>query len=324
MTTAVPAPSTPTQSSTGTGQPRDPPTGRFQSPQDGKFTPKDSPDGKMYVSPEDAAAEKRIRLKLGDKEEEFDERTLAGLASRGRNAAQLMSRADKVRIDAERKAADAEAKLARLKDNPRAVLKELGIDVRGFSEAEILEAIEEEKERALPPEERAIRQRAREADSLKKQLDERQKSEKQAREDAETEQHKERFASLFVEAMKQTGLPPTSARAVMHRVASVYMAAANAGEEVQPEEAAAYAMEHLRSEQRAVIGGMSVLELADWLGPETMKKIRAHDLAEYRKSKSGGAAPPVAATAPAPSPKEVSNSRKGRWDFIEKQILQKG
>lgn len=316
MTTAVPTPSAPTQSGAGTGQPRDPPTGRFQSPA-AKPDTQPAPVGETQ-------ADKRIRLKLGDKEEEFDERTLAGLASRGRNAAQLMSRADKVRIDAERKAADAEAKLARLKDNPRAVLKELGIDVRGFSEAEILEAIEEEKERALPPEERAIRQRAREADSLKKQLDERQKSEKQAREDAETEQHKERFANLFVEAMKQTGLPPTSARAVMHRVASVYMAAANAGEEVQPEEAAAYAMEHLRSEQRAVIGGMSVPELADWLGPEAMKKIRAHDLAEYRKSKSGGAPVAAAPTAPTPSPKEVSNSRKGRWDFIEKQILQKG
>lgn len=317
MTTAAPAPSAPTTPSAApqSGQPRDPPTGRFQSP---AANPEATPPAG------ETPAEKRIRLKFGDKEEEFDERTLAGLASRGRNAAQLMSRADKVRIEAERKAADAEAKLARLKDNPRAVLKELGIDVRGFSEAEILEAIEEEKERALPPEERALRQRAREADSLKKQLDERQQSEKQAREDAETEQHKEHFAHLFMEAMDKTGLPSGSRRAVMHRVASVYMAAAQAGEEIQPEEAAAYAIEHVRKEQRAILVGMSVPEVVDWLGPDTMKAIRDHDLAEYRKRKGGGAPAQAAPSAVPQPPKEVGNSRKGRWDFIEKQILQKG
>lgn len=317
MTEAAPSTAAPTtQAAPQQGQPRDPPTGRFQSPA-GK------PEGTTPPAGE-TAADKRIRLKLGDREEEFDERTLAGLASRGRNAAQLMSKADKIRLDAERKAADAEAKLARLKDNPRAVLRELGIDVRGLSEKEILEAIEEEKERGLPPEERALRQRAREADEYKRKLEEREQSERQAREDAETEQHKERFAQLFVDAMKQTGLPPTSARAVMHRVASVYMAAAQAGEEVQPEEAAAYAMEHLRKEQRAILGGMSVPELVDWLGKDAMDAIRAHDLAEYRKRKGAGAVSAPTAQTQAPEAPPAFKSRKGRWDFIEREILKKG
>lgn len=311
VTPAAPAtPPAPQQSGTGAGQPRDPPTGRFQSP---------AAKPEAASPPAETAAEKRIRLKLGDKEEDFDERTAAGLISRGRNAAQLMSKADKIRQEAERKAAAAEEKLSRLREDPFSVLRELGVDVRGMSEREIMAAIEEEKERTLPPEEQALRRKAREADEYKRKLDAHQKSEAQAREDAETEYHKEQFAGTFLKAMEATGLPQSSARAVMHRVASVYLAAAQAGEEVSPEEAASYAVEHLRAEHQAIVSGMSVPELVDWLGPDMMNAIRRHDLEQYRKRK--GTSAPAAAPSNAPKPPEKFQSRHGRWDFINSNFI---
>lgn len=309
VTPAAPA-APPAQAPQGGVQPRDPPTGRFQSP---------AAKPEADAPPAETAAEKRIRLKLGDKEEDFDERTAAGLISRGRNAAQLMSKADKIRQEAERKAAEAEAKLSRLKADPFSVLRELGVDVRGMSEREIMAAIEEEKERALPPEEQALRRKAREADEYKRKLEEREKSEAQAREDAETEHHKEAFAGTFLKAMESTGLPPSSARAVMHRVASVYLAAVQAGEEVSPEEAASYAVEHLRAEHQAIVQGMSVPELVEWLGADMMNAIRRHDLEQYRKRK--GTSAPAAAPVSTPKPPEKFQTRHGRWDFINATFI---
>jgi len=277
--------------------------------------------GDAQKEPKETPAERRIRLKLADDgpEEEFDERTLAGLARRGKNAAQLMSRADKVRMESERRVRDAEAKLARIKDDPVAVLRELGVDPLALSEQQILRALEEEKERQLPPEERALRQKAREADELRAKLKQREQQEQSAREEQETEKYREQLAGLFTEVMQRSGLPKSSARAVMHRVASVVQAADSVGEQVDPDEAAAYVVEQLRQEQRAVVSGMSVSELAEWLGPEIMLAIRKHDLAQYRQRKGGGA-PPPAPSGPAPKPAPALHSRKGRWAHIE-QLL---
>lgn len=268
----------------------------------------------------ETVAEKRYRLKMGDKEEEFDEHTLVGLASRGRNAAQLMSKADKVRADAEKRVKDAESKLERLKKDPFAVLRELGADPLKLSEEQILRALEEEKEKQLPPEERALRQKAREADELRAKLKEREEQEQSAQEEQEVQRQREQLESLFTDVMTRTGLPKTSARAVMHRVAAVVQAAEAYGEKVDPDEAAFHVMENIRQEQRAVIQGMSVPELADWLGPELMLSIRKHDLQAYRQKRTGAAPPPPAVAPAAPRPQVNPNSRRGRWDLIDRVI----
>lgn len=295
------------------------PGGQFQP---GKQLPIEQQAGQTQPGQQERPAgetpeAKRIRLRLeADREEEFDESTLAGLVRRGKNSAQLMSKAEARFRDAERKAAEVEAKLARLKSDPFGTLRELGVDPRTLSEQEILRAIEEEKERALPPEERALRERARKADEYERQLKEREEAAKAEAENAEVERHKEEFANLFTQAMEATGLPKSSARRVMHYTAQVYAAAEKAGEQVDPHDAAAYAVENIRAEQRAIIQGMSVEELHAWLGEDVMKAVRKHDLERYRAQRTGGAVPPPKPPPePKPAPKVVS--RRGRWDLIE-------
>lgn len=295
------------------------PSGQFQP---GKQLPIEQQAAKPAApeAPKETPEARRIRLRLGDSEEEFEESALAGLVRRGKNSAQLMSKAEARFRDAEKKAAEVEAKLSRLKADPFGALRELGVDPRSLSEQEILRAIEEEKERALPPEERAIRERARKADEYERQLKEREEKARAAEEDAEVEHHRQQFDSLFTEALVATGLPKTSARRVMHHVAAVYAAAERAGEQVDPADAAAHAVESLRAEQRALIQGMSVEEVHAWLGEDVMRAVRKHDLERYRAQRSGGAVPPPKPPPEAkPAPKVVS--RRGRWDLIEKEYI---
>jgi hypothetical protein len=325
MAEAPSAPATPTggqQQAPATPPQARAPGGQFQP---GKQLPIEQQaaqpqPGQQEKPPGETPESKRIRLRLeADREEEFDESTLAGLVKRGKNSAQLMSKAQQRFADAEKRAADVDAKLARIKSDPFGVLRELGVDPRGLSEQEILRAIEEEKERALPPEERALRERARKADEYERQLKEREDKAKQDEEDAETEHHRQAFDTVFSESLQIAGLPKTSVRRAMPYVAQLYKAMLEAGEEPSPQDAAAHAVEGLRAEQRALIQGMSVEELNAWLGDDVMKAVRKHDLERYRAQRNGGGVPPPKPPPePKPAPKVVS--KRGRWDLIDQYV----
>ena len=311
------APQTGTTTPTGVQQARAP-DGKFQP---GKALPIEAQANVGQPKPE-TEAQKRIRLRLDDKEEEFDETALAGLVKRGKNSAQLMSKAQARFAEAEKRERALAEREARLKSDPFSVLRELGVDPRALSEKEILAAIEEEKERTLPPEERALRQKAREADTLRKQMEEEKASRSKAQEDAETEYHKEQLAGLFTETMERTGLPKSSARKVMHWVAQVYSAAMQAEEAPDADSVAAYVVDNLRAEQGSLVQSMSIPELAAWLGEEKITALRKHDLEQYRARRGAGAAPaPKPVPDAKPSAPNAPMPRKGRWALIEKKYI---
>lgn len=254
-------------------------------------------------------APKKYRLKGidGDGEQEYEEGHLIGLAKRGKNAAQMVSLAEKRAQEALKREKDTEAKLARLKDpkQARAVLKELGVDVRGLSTEEILEAVEEEK---LTPEQRRIRDLERkEADRLKADEDTKKK-EVDAKTDAEVQQHLDELSNTFQDVMALTGLPRESAVAVGYRLAAIYQAADAAGVEVDPEVAADRVKAALKGEQAACFktkdGKWDVPALAEWIGPEGMDQIRKQAVKDYLSKRNGGGAQPAQQAAPpAPVPR---------------------
>lgn len=296
----------------------------------GTPTGSDAPGAK----PETAQARKlRLRGLDGDGEQEYDEAHLVGLAKRGRNAAQLVSLAEKKAQEAAKKERDTEAKLARLKDpkTARAALRELGVDVRGMSEAEILEVIEEEK---LSPEQKRIRELERAAKEREEADAKTKREAEEARLEEETERERDNLSNLFQDVMQSAGLPRESATAVGYRLVPLFKAAHAAGMEVDPELAAERVKAALKAEHKAMFTRrveepgkppreeVDLPALATWLGPDVMLQVRKAAVQEYLKQRSNGqqtAQPAAEPQAQQRAPAAPNGPKKGSpawWDSL--------
>lgn len=267
------------------------------------------------------AETRRLKLRIDGQEREFDESEVLANFQKGRNSAQMLTKAQQARADALKAKAEADGILGKLKDkgNIRNVLQELGYtreELRKMSEADILEAIEEEK---LSPAERR-------AKDLERQLAERDKE--KAKQDEERQQvahkeevarHKDEISGLFMETMEATGLPKSSSRFVMHRMAQLYMQNEEAGLESTPEEMAAHVMAGLQTEHRGVLSGLKGDALMTYLGPDVVKEVLVANLAKVRAGKGGAAPAPAAQRNPPPEAKPA-NPRRGRWEQIDSLI----
>lgn len=261
------------------------------------------------------AEARRIKLNLDGQDVELDESEVLANYRKGRDASKLLTKADQRRQEAIRAKMEADGILNRLKSDPRSVLRELGVDVRGLSEKTILEEIELEK---MSPAER----RAYDAEQkLKAYEAEKQRAEEEQQKGAraqEVERHKDEFSSLFLQTMEATGLPKESGRFVAYRMAHLYAQNEAAGMESTPEEMAAHVMAGLEKEHRGVLGNLRGKALLERLGPEVVKNVLSAHLEGVRAKRGQGVAPaPVAKPA---APIEPLDPRKGRWADIERLI----
>lgn len=278
------------------------------APQQGQAAPAQKPG----ETPAQAEA-RRLKLRLGGQEVELDESEVAANYEKGRNASKLLSKVEQRRQEALKAKAEADGLLNRLKSDPRAALRELGVDLRKLSESTILEEIELEK---MSPAER----RAYEAEQKLKALQDEQEKVKQSEQEkahaAEVERHKDEFANLFLQTMEAAGLPKQSGRFVAHRMAHLYRQNEEAGLESTPEEMASYVMEGLKGEHRGMLSGLKGQSLVDHLGPEVVKEVLSHHLALARAKRGMGGAPPTPPPPPPPSDAKM-DPRKGRWAYID-------
>lgn len=254
---------------------------------------------------------RRLKVRLdGPEEVELDESDLVTNYKKGKGAAQLLTKATERRQEALKAKAEAEGLLKRLKEDPRAALRDLGVDVRKLSESTILEEIELEK---MTPAER----RAYEAEQkLKGYEAEKQKAEQERQQAAfeeEKARHQDEFAHLFLSTMEATGLPKASGRFVAWRMAHLYQQNEEAGLESSPEEMAAHVMEGLRTEHRGVVSGLEGEALLEFLGPDVVKKVLSIHLQKARAKRGVGAPPPR--TVEKPQEQRKVDPRKGLVDF---------
>jgi hypothetical protein len=267
------------------------------------------------------AEARRLKLRLGAQEVELDESDVATHYQKGKQAQQVLSKADNARREALKAQAYADGLLQRMKTDPRGVAKELGIDLRKLSEETILQEIELEK---MSPAER----RAYEAEQkLKGYETEKQKAEeakKQEAHAAEVERLKDEFAHLFKTTMEATGLPQGSGRFVIHRMAQLFDQNEQAGLESTPEEMAAHVMAGLQAEHRGVLSGLDGDGLLEYLGADVVKKVLGAHLGKVRARRGTPGAPLQAAPAPVVAkPPEGFNPRKGRMGVVE-QFIREG
>jgi hypothetical protein len=269
--------------------------------------------------PSAQAEARRLKLRIGDKEEEYDEGEVVANFQKGKNTAQLMSKVEQRRQEALKEKAYADGVLSRIKSDPLGTLRELGVDVRGMSERAILDAIELEK---MTPAER----RAYDAEQkLKGYEDEKQKvkqEQEQAKYQEEVQRHADEFSNLFVSTMEKLGLPKTSGRHVLPRMARLYEQNETAGLQSDPDEMAAYVLEGLKKEHSGVLAGLEGDALLEHLGADTVKKVLAAHLGKVRaRSGRPGATPAQSHGAPlVAKPAQGFDPRKGRMAEVERLI----
>lgn len=265
----------------------------------------------------------KVRLKGidGDDEREYEPEHVVGLARRGKEAARLVSLAEKKVQEAKRLEQEANARFERMRSGDmraiRAALKEMGVDEKALLNNVAEEVLQDER---LTPEQRRIRELEGEKRSREEEAQSAKQKEEAQRLEQETAQELDNLANLFQEVMSKTGLPRDSAGAVGYRLAHLYQAADAAGVRVDPDLAAARIRGALQAEHRALFtkkgpDGKEAVDfdvLAQWLGPEAMNQLRKRSVQEYLKSKGGGGQPPPAPPPPQqrPQPRRGDSSPK--------------
>jgi hypothetical protein len=226
---------------------------------------------------------------------------------------------------AERKAAEAErAKIAEekaqnekmladLKKDPWSTLSSLGLDPRQLSEDKLLELLEQD---SLSPEQKRIRELEAKAKEFETKEQERQRLEEERQQNSKKQQEEEEFNQLksqaekkyeadFLKALESSRLPKNPAS--IRRVAEKMHQSILAGEEIPVEHAVRLVEHEFRSSLAELVSGLSEEDLEEFLGVETLKRVRKHDVSKLKN--------------PTPAPKvEVKEGSKAKDQSPSKYV----
>lgn len=264
------------------------------------------------------AEARRLKLRIDNQDVELDESEVVANYRKGRDASKLLTKVEQRRQEALKARAEAEGLLGRLKSDPRGVLRELGVDVRGLSEKTILEEMELEK---MTPAERRAYEAEQKLKAYEAEKEKAKQTEAEKAHAAEVERHKDELAGLFLETFDKLGLPKSSARFVLHRMAHLYGQNEAAGLESTPEEMAAYVLEGFKGEHKGVLSGLEGEALLSHLGEDMVKKVLSAHLSKVRAKRGmGGQQVARQALEAVAKPAEGFDRRKGRMGAIEKML----
>jgi hypothetical protein len=242
--------------------------------------PADEKNGEMSLAYDPNA---RVKIKVDGEEVEV---TLDQAVREYRRRAA----ADKRFQEASEIRKSAEAVMEKLKTNPWEALRQLGIDPDKAAADRIMAKIEEEKLAAENPSEL---ERRRAIEQLEKEQAAKKALEKQI-EEAEIKKKREeirgRIDKQFTAALKEEKLPATPY--TVARMADIV--ARNLREDplwdATPAELARLVREDLQSELARVIQGLPPDQVEAFLGVETVKALRKHDLERVKNPKLQGQA----------------------------------
>jgi hypothetical protein len=300
-----------------------PPPSAAPAKPDGGAAPKDA----AHAAPAQPVVPRKVRLALdGDQEQDYDVDAIKANYLKGKNSAQLMSKADQRLREATEKEKRAASMGERLKsrDETEKLLTELGIDPEQFAEALLVPRIQQ---RMMTEEQRAAhtnQQRAEAAEAKLKAIED----ERLAKEDdAKVFEHQGRIGKLCVEAMTALNYPVDSAPALIPFIAKIIETAAEAGHDISPSDAADYVDGILNTTMERAVERMSGEQLAKKF-PGLAAKIQGHNLALWKERQKGLSQPaaPGATTATthtngAPKRRYLSESE---WDAEMKKRIQEG
>lgn len=255
------------------------------------------------------APPRTIKAKVYGKEAELPADTVESLAKQlGVTPDQFLrhvqtaAASQKAFEDAAKARKEAEAMRTRLKADPWAVLREDGLDPDAIAIQRVQSLMEQEQMTAEQRRIAALEAEKRAAEERAKTLEENQKQQAQQ---AAMQQAAAELNRVIPEAAERAGLPrsPVVGRMMVEHMLSV----ARAGGQPDPDAAAEYAAETLRSWQTGAVGSMDDARLAAYLGPDVVKRVAAYAAAQARSTLPGAVqTPPTGAPRPKAAPKTLT------------------
>lgn len=270
---------------------------------DGKFLPRSgepAAETPNQDGPPETAAQRRIRLKVDGREEEFDEERVKAFAEMG-----LAGKKRFTELDQQRKEFEAGRKELAEAETPEqflAAAEKIGMPKdRALSLAyQLLSSTVSEQE--MTPEQRAQAEFRREREAF--EAEKRQQAESAAAE--EQKQHETQYLTILNEhaqkALEAVGLPMVgpAADAFAGHLREAVEAMGLTPESIRY--AAEAARDDLRETHRALTSSLKGRALVDFLGPEVEAEMRRYAIEQWKASRAQQGTPPPS-KLPAPEPK---------------------
>lgn len=200
---------------------------------------------------------------------------------------------------------EAEAQLARLKEDPWAVLKEIGVDVDEVAKKRVLTTFEEQQ---LTPEQKELRKALADVERLKGEQKSMAEKAHQERVREETERSQKEYGEKFLDALKKIGQPlGANSGWAVQRMATLELANLEQGLNLTADELAQAVKDDIAEEHKSVLAGLEGDALLDYLGEDTWKSVVKAASARYKMQlapKPPESAPPPESVPAPPPPKK--------------------
>lgn len=212
---------------------------------------------------------------------------------------------------------------AAFKKDPVSVMRQLASGEGGESKAfreQVEKFLYEEMQREkMDPRERALVEREEklrvEEQKRTAWAEEQEAARLQAQQDYWSKKYDEDISAALAEP--GIGLPKTAA--TVGRMAELMSKALTAGIDVAAKDVARLVRDEQLKSQKELLGGLTGEQLISFLGEETVKKIRLHEVALLRKAPAAAPAPAPAAAPKGPAPRKTMSERD--FDNHLKQLI---
>lgn len=223
---------------------------------------------------------RKLKLKLDGQDVELPESEVIALAQQGKVSGKRFQEAAAIRKQAE-------DILKFAQENPAEFFKKTGKNARQWAEEYLIEELKREQ---WTPEQK----KAAENEAKLKQYETERKAEQDRKDQAERDQlqksHHDRYETLFIEALTQSGLPRTPY--TVKRMAELQLVNLRKKLNLDAGQLAKVVREDYINEQKALFGALEGDKLLELMGPDFVKKLSKAQIAQLKakiKPASSGA-----------------------------------
>ena len=195
-----------------------------------------------------------------------------------------------------------------LKADPIKVLSQLGIDTRGMTESYLAKELQREM---LSPEQRELQElrdyRKAQEEAAKGQEAERTTAAQRAHVQQMQQRAAQEYDVKITDVLKQSNLPKTAQ--TVKRVAELMHSALSNGYELDVQTAVDMVRENYMTDLQAMLTGLEGEHLEKFVGGDTLKKMRKHDLARLKAQLGQTSTPQVNNTTASPRSQPASTGK---------------
>lgn len=229
-----------------------------------------TPTGADAGNPTTAAAQeamKKFKVKVDNQEMEVDEDELKKGYAHSKAAAKRFQEGQKMKQQSE-------AFIKMLKDEGQlfSVLEKLGHNPRNLAEKYLAEQIKTE---LMDPKDRELMTYKQKVEAFEKSELDRKEGVKRQEHDKLKAKMAQEFTQTFVDALKESGLPPT--KPMVAEMAKYIKRAADIGYKLSPQDAAKLVKEDETARFHGVVGETEAEILANMLGEKNLQKLREYE-----------------------------------------------